>query len=95
MVTRQAMLLTSLTVVPYSDVEGCHEGVVNIDADPLFAGSVNGPLHFRPGSPCVDEDYESAPHLPDVDTDVDGDRDLDLLLDFHTADLVGRQLGVA
>ncbi|MFC1591296.1 right-handed parallel beta-helix repeat-containing protein [Thermodesulfobacteriota bacterium] len=52
--------------VSFSDVQGDHVGVGNIDADPLFAG--DGDYHLTALSPCIDAGTsESTPP-----TDIDG-----------------------
>ena len=40
--------------VTYSDIQGGHTGIGNIDADPLFMDGANGDLHLQQGSPCID-----------------------------------------
>ena len=60
--------------ITYSDVQGGWIGIGNIDADPLFADSVNGDFHLTwanfpipddTKSPCIDAGYPSSPLDPD------------------------------
>ena len=53
--------------VSFSDIEGGHEGVGNIDADPLFVGRFGWEYLLHPDSPCIDAgDPDSHDHLYDT-----------------------------
>jgi len=59
----------STPTVTYSDVQNGYEGTGNIDADPLFAGALNGDYRLLFGSPCID----AGGGIPaDITTDLDG-----------------------
>ena len=53
------------TNVEYSNIEGGHPGVGNIDADPLFVDLAGGDLRLFPGSPSIDTGDPTAPLDPD------------------------------
>ncbi len=70
---------SSMPIASYSDIEGGHPGVANIDADPLFA-SVAGPdgnpatlddndYRLLPGSPAINAGTNNLPDLPATDLD--------------------------
>jgi parallel beta-helix repeat protein/predicted outer membrane repeat protein len=63
--------VSSMPAVGHSDIQGGYTGTGNIDADPLFLDPVNGDLHLRLGSPCIDAGLNPALNLPD--TDFEGD----------------------
>jgi len=72
-------------VVMFSNIEGGHEGLGNIDADPLFVRNPDpgadgvwgtddddyGDLHLTAGSPCIDAGHNGAipADVPDLDED--------------------------
>ncbi len=62
--------------VTYSLVGGGHEGLGNIDADPMFADAAAGDLRLSAGSPCIDAaDDLAAPQsdaLGNPRVDIDG-----------------------
>ena len=49
----------------YSDVEGGHAGIGNIDADPLFWNQSGADYHLKPGSPCIDTGNPASSLDPD------------------------------
>lgn len=65
--------------VTFSDVEGGHHGIGNIDTDPLFVDLAgpdgdpstpeDGDYHLAVGSPALDTGDNSAPNLPLMDLD--------------------------
>ncbi len=55
----------SSTNVTYSDVEGGHAGIGNINADPTFWNLTGGDFHLKPGSPCIDTGNPASPLDPD------------------------------
>ena len=61
--------------ISYSDIEGgwSGPGSHNIDANPVFADSINGGFHLSPGSPCIDGGDNGA--MPPDALDLDGDGD--------------------
>ena len=53
-----------------SDIGG-HAGIGNINVNPKFVDYLNGNLHLRPSSPCIDAGRNS--YLPQsITTDIDG-----------------------
>ena len=52
--------------VTYSDVQGGHSGLGNIDSDPLFIDLANNNFGLQAGSPCIDTG------APNSSTDPDG-----------------------
>jgi hypothetical protein len=61
----------SSPVVMYSNVQGSHFGVGNINADPKFIDATGGDLHLGVFSPCVDAGYNAM--VPTgIITDLDG-----------------------
>jgi probable HAF family extracellular repeat protein/predicted outer membrane repeat protein len=58
------------TTVSYSCIQGGHQGIGNIDTDPLFVDPSGGDYHLLPASPCIDTgdpDYLPAPDETDLD----------------------------
>jgi len=51
--------------VNYSDVDGGWAGTGNIDADPLFAGSLSSDFYLRPLSPCINTGDPNSPSETD------------------------------
>jgi len=63
--------ITGPAEVDHSDVEGGHEGVGNIDADPHFAAPASGDYRLSPSSPCIDRGDNAAVPVG-VTIDLDG-----------------------
>ena len=81
--------------ITYSDVQGGHPGVTNIDENPLFADPANGDFHLGPDSPCIDVGNNDAPDLPDHDFEghtriVDGDGDGEPVVDMGVDEVLLR-----
>jgi parallel beta-helix repeat protein len=58
-------------LVTFSDIEGGHPGIGNIDADPLFVDPLNGDYRLSAGSPAIDAGDNTA--VPEgVYTDLEG-----------------------
>ena len=55
----------SSPAVSFSDVEGGHAGVGNINTDPMFWDLAGGNFHLKPGSPCIDTGSPASPLDPD------------------------------
>ena len=60
-----------MPIVAYSNVQGGWPGVMNIDANPLFANQSAGDFRLLPGSPCIDSGDDSAVP-PGVVVDLNG-----------------------
>lgn len=63
--------INGATKVTYCNVQGGWAGTGNIDADPMFADSVNDDLHLGAGSPCADAGHNGTAFAL-TDTDLDG-----------------------
>ena len=73
-------------LITYSDIQGGHAGVGNLDADPLFVRSPSpgpdglwngvgddyGDLRLQPNSPCIDAGNNAAAGLAGIVTDIAG-----------------------
>ena len=72
----------STTSVTYSNVQGGHPGVGNIDLDPLFVSPAGGDYRLSAGSPCIDAGDNTAVPADTVDLDGDGDTAESIPLDL-------------
>ncbi|MBM0107757.1 hypothetical protein JM946_23680 [Steroidobacter sp. S1-65] len=66
------------TSVRFSDIQGGHAGLANIDQDPLFVDAANGDFRLRSGSPAIDAGKNSGAPATDLDgkaRPIDGDGD--------------------
>ncbi|MHC4622373.1 MAG: FG-GAP-like repeat-containing protein [Planctomycetota bacterium] len=63
---------SSTISVSYSDVQGCHAGEGNIDADPLFVAPGRNDCHLLAGSPCINAGDPAGDYSGQ--TDIDGER---------------------
>lgn len=70
--TQQNQIYGGLTFdVSNSDIEGGYTGSNNIKSDPLFVNPVNGDLHLKDDSPCIDVGADTS--ADGVTDDIDGD----------------------
>ena len=74
-----------MTIVRFSDIDGGHVGVGNIDEDPMLVRENSDNYRLRSSSPVIDAGTEAG--APDFDLDgrrrpLNGDRDLMLIVDM-------------
>jgi len=54
-------------IITYSNIQGGHAGNGNINLDPLFVDALDGDIHLRSGSPCIDTGTADGAPTKDLD----------------------------